>query len=59
MQIFAVVWERNPNLLLGGEKALFVNPGDANRARDDWNRDIGFCETKVAIVKPMTIQQSY
>ena len=55
MDVYAVVEEKNPTTLLG-DPCLFTDQAEAIKACLDWNADIGSCETRVAIVVPMTVK---
>ena len=55
MIVYAVVFVNNPKEL-AGDPNLFTDQGEAEKARDQWNADVGACETRSAEVVSMTVQ---
>jgi len=56
MEIYAVVIDSDPARELVNDDSLFTDKGAAQQACDDWNADIGVCETRLAIVVPFTVR---
>lgn len=57
MILHGVVFKDNPKEL-AGDPSLFTDEGEAKTACDHWNADYGACETRIAIVVPLTIAVS-
>ena len=55
MIIYAVVFDDNRKELTGRDDGLSVDETVANKARDNWNSDVGGSETRLAAVVPMVV----